>query len=54
MDYSVLHQEQDLAHDELMEEKGAVLHRLGLIKIRNQFDKQTVEMDIKLIKEEVK
>lgn len=54
MDYSVLHREQDLAHDELMEQKGAVLHRLGLIKIRNQFDKQTVEMAIKLIKEEVK
>ena len=46
--------EQDLAHDDLMEQKGAVLHRLSLIKTRNQFDRQTIDMAINLIREEVR
>lgn len=46
--------EQELAHDELMQYKGAVMHRLGLIKTRNKFDIETIEMAKNLIKEEVK
>lgn len=49
-----LSEELENAHDYLMEKRGIVLHRLALLHTRTKFDKQTVEMAIKLIKEEVK
>lgn len=49
-----LSEELENAHDYLMEKRGIVLHRLSLLHTRTKFDKHTVEMAIRLIKEEVK
>ena len=45
---------EEAAHKALLADKESVLTRLGLVTTRSNCDKQTIEMAMKMVREEIK